>query len=282
MSLKIICSTSTSLFGMRPLQKGDFRILNANGIRHLEVTLRHKFTNPRNSEHLRALIWARENGLAVIHSGHADWDPGLDISSPDPRLRANAIAEKITCLKVVALLGGKMLVLHPSWHPMRKNDERARIGWAREGLIQLTEYARKLGVKLAPEVLAPPCLPYNARQMLELLEGTDPAWVGVCYDVNHGNLSGDPSDEIRLLGSRLIHFHISDNDGKQERHWMPFAGVIDWRAVMTAIRDIGYSGALNFEVGMAPFHDGTTIESSLEMRARVFNKLLELGGFVLN
>ena len=58
---------------------------------------------------------------------------------------------------------------------------------------------------------------------------------------------------------------------------MPFGGVVDWRRVMTAIREIDYAGALNFEVGMAPFTDGTTLEGTLRLRMRVFKRLLEMG-----
>jgi len=274
----IFPSTSSSVFGMRPLNKKDFKLLAQTDLRCLELTLRSSFTDPYDSKQIRMLEGAVKEGLVEVHSGHADWETAMDVSSPDPASRAKAIAESRTCLEVIARLGGEILVIHPSWHPIQKGEEQERARLARESILRLTEHARRLGVRLAPEVMAPPCIPYDARGMLEILEGTDPAWVGACYDVNHGNLAADPCDDIRALGQRIVHFHISDNDGRQERHWMPFAGVVDWRRVMVAVREIGYAGALNFEVGMAPFADGTTLERSLKLRLRVFERLLELAG----
>lgn len=41
--------------------------------------------------------------------------------------------------------------------------------------------------------------------------------------------------------------HISDNDGRKEKHWLPFKGLIDWPAFMTALKQVGCNGPLIYE-----------------------------------
>jgi len=272
----IFCSTSTSVFGMRPLERGDLELLRDSGIRHIELTMRAAFTGPGDRRQIDMLAQVVADGLLTVHSGHAGWSTQLDISSPNDMARETAIAHATDCIETLARLNARLLVLHPSWHPIEPGTETERIRLARQTVLQLTPVARKCGLRLAPEVLAPPCVPCNAEQMLQLLDGVDPEWVGCCYDVNHGNLRAEPASDIRALDRRIIHFHVSDNDGIKERHWMPFAGCVDWRGIMAAIRDIRYTGALNFEVGMAPFTDGTTIEHTLAERREVFARLLAM------
>lgn len=52
---------------------------------------------------------------------------------------------------------------------------------------------------------------------------------------------------MTAVGSRIKALHISDNGGVNEAHCMPGKGIIDWRQVIKAIKDINYTGTLNFE-----------------------------------
>jgi len=56
---------------------------------------------------------------------------------------------------------------------------------------------------------------------------------------------------VRTLGSRITTLHISDNDGEQERHQMPGAGVIDWAEFTALLDEIGYAGPLMYETNSA-------------------------------
>lgn len=276
MTRTILCSTSTSLFGMRPLRREDLELTRQCGIDHIELAIRPNFSDPNDPDQTALLERAVANGVITIHSGHTDWSPALDISVADRPPRSAALEIIRNGIDILARLGGKVLVFHPSQPPMATGDVSDRLAAARETIIELTDHARRRGVRLAPEIMAPPCVPNMSEQAVTLLAGTDPAWVGICFDVNHGNLSADPARAIRALGSRIIHYHISDNDGVAERHWMPFEGVIDWPGVMAAIRETGYAGALNYEVGMAPFDDDATLERTLRERRVVFDRLMAL------
>jgi sugar phosphate isomerase/epimerase len=83
--------------------------------------------------------------------------------------------------------------------------------------------------------------------LLAIIGDLDPNGVGACLDVNHANLRENPADTVRWLGHRLLTLHISDNDGVDERHWMPGRGVINWLEFLGALEDSAYSGTLVYE-----------------------------------
>ena len=71
---------------------------------------------------------------------------------------------------------------------------------------------------------------------------------GLCLDTGHLNLiSQDMPGYIRTLGSRIKTLHLHDNDGVNDEHQAPYTGIIPWKAIMEALRDVGYQGTLNFE-----------------------------------
>jgi sugar phosphate isomerase/epimerase len=71
--------------------------------------------------------------------------------------------------------------------------------------------------------------------------------LGVCCDVNH-LFKEAPQQFIERLGSRIVTTHISDNDGTDEKHWLPGNGIIQWDAVIDALVRVGYRGPIMHEV----------------------------------
>ena len=77
--------------------------------------------------------------------------------------------------------------------------------------------------------------------------------LGACWDTAHGNLNAPPRDNtqyesILALGERLYALHVSDNFGRG-LHWhtFPFNGCVNFDSVLSALVEIGYRGAFNFE-----------------------------------
>ena len=70
-----------------------------------------------------------------------------------------------------------------------------------------------------------------------------------CLDIGHAVLVREQPDEfIRRLGNkRLKCIHVHDVDGTNDLHTLPFFGITDWNAVMSALAEIGYNGDLTFE-----------------------------------
>ena len=61
-----------------------------------------------------------------------------------------------------------------------------------------------------------------------------------------------PEWDVYMLKGRIRHTHFSDNDALTNVHWRPGQGKINWKAVMKALQDTGYNGAINFELEDVP------------------------------
>jgi sugar phosphate isomerase/epimerase len=93
----------------------------------------------------------------------------------------------------------------------------------------------------------------SAASMLRLLDHVASPALGMNFDPSHMFPCGDmPQLAIRDLGERIFHCHFSDNDALTNAHWRPGCGKIDWRAVMEALRDVGFNGTVSVELEDVP------------------------------
>ena len=82
--------------------------------------------------------------------------------------------------------------------------------------------------------------------MLQLLEANP--YLRSCFDTNH-LLQEDPLVFIEALKEKIVTLHVSDYDFINERHWLPGDGLLDWKAVMKKLDEIGYRGVFMYETG---------------------------------
>jgi sugar phosphate isomerase/epimerase len=93
----------------------------------------------------------------------------------------------------------------------------------------------------------------NAAGMLRIFDHVPSPALGVNFDPSHLYSAGEiPHVVIYQLADRILHCHFSDNDGLTNAHWRPGKGKIDWRAILVALRDIGYDGTLSIELEDVP------------------------------
>jgi sugar phosphate isomerase/epimerase len=187
---------------------------------------------------------ARELGIEVwsYHLPYADgWDPSV----LDEIAREEAASNVRYVIDLCASWGIGTIVYHPSFEPIPPEDRAARLALCRQTLRRLGTYAVSKGARLAVECLPRTCLGNSADEIMYLLE--DSEGLMVCCDVNH-LFQEAPEDFIGRLGSRIATTHISDNDGIDERHWLPGQGLINWPAVIDALKTVGYKGPLMYEV----------------------------------
>ncbi len=93
----------------------------------------------------------------------------------------------------------------------------------------------------------------NTDGALRLLEQVDHPALGVNFDPSHTFPVGDfPNHSIYRLGSRIKHCHASDNDAVTNVHWRPGMGKIDWRAMLQALKDVGFDGVISIELEDVP------------------------------
>lgn len=171
-----------------------------------------------------------------------------------PRLKCSETERIRTSLEVAQMVGAKALRVQAvgydgSTH-VDKLVERSRAEYA-----AAIEMAREAGVRIWVELHAGLIVP-SASATRRLLEGLDPDWVGAVFDPGNMVREGFENWQMaaELLGPYLQHVHVKncvvrrDDDGKWTHQDSALAGgVVDWPAVMRALKSVGYDGYLHME-----------------------------------
>lgn len=209
--------------------------------------------------------WSKKYSVE-LWSIHLPFSPfsQLDISSHT--LSGNTVAYLSELIKKASDIGIDKFVLHTSGEPIVEEERKERMSWAKESLCLLSEVARKSGAMIAVEDLPRSCLGRNIDEVKELISVSSD--LRVCFDTNH-LLQDDPLDFARELGDKIITVHISDYDKINERHWLPGEGIINWTAMLTVLKEIGYKGCWMYEV---PFACPKTIIRSRDLTCEDFVK----------
>lgn len=201
-----------------------------------------------------SLSWDKEAVLDVVldnpnvefWSVHAPYGRHFDPSSPDEESRAGALAGFADAVDVARRLGAKIVVAHPGADVAYDAPRERRLEFAAETLKEAADLAGEAGIRLAVEPLPLSEIGNTLDEVFWILDRIDRPNVGINFDTNHLFPPEAIPDLIRRVGPRLLSVHISDQDGV-ERHWLPFEGTMDWRAVLTVLDELGYSGPLVYE-----------------------------------
>ena len=184
-------------------------------------------------------------------------DQGRDLSNSDQAIRQQAVDYVKRACDLAAGVGAPLVIVVPSLvgkvapagdHPDEETwMQAAEDEWkyAVESVSEAAQYAEKVNVLLAVEPINryETYLVNTAEQALQFVVETDSRMVRVHLDTFHMNIEeSDPSGAIRQVGDFLVNVHIADNNRQAVGR-----GGIDFRAIMQALYDIGYSRSLAME-----------------------------------
>lgn len=226
----------------RDITEDTFAAIGAAGLSTVEI-------NGTGHDFDAFARWANRYGIA-LWSRHLPYSPftEMDIALADRAQRQKIVDFHANLIKEGANAGIKTFVLHPSTPITENMPRQERKKYAMDTLDRLAEIAHKEGAVIAVEDMILSCLGNSAQELKELISVNDK--LRVCFDVNH-LFNNTHKEFVEILGDKIVHTHISDYDFVEERHWFPGEGKIDWPQVYGALRDAGYSGVWNYEVGLA-------------------------------
>jgi D-psicose/D-tagatose/L-ribulose 3-epimerase len=190
---------------------------------------------------------ARDNDIAM--TANLGPPPQQNLSSPDPAIRraGRAFFEKTLTnlgkLDIHVICGG----IYSYWpvdysKPVDKAGDRAR---GIEGISGIADFAANLGVNLCLEVLNrfENHVLNTAEEGAAFVREVGKPNVKVHLDTFHMNIEEDSfGDAIRAAGPLLGHFHVGENNRR-----VPGKGRLPWHEIGTALREIGYDGAVVLE-----------------------------------
>lgn len=130
-----------------------------------------------------------------------------------------------------------------------------------EGIAGLVKTAEERGITIAIENTG---REDYIRFVFSRLESPH---LGFCYDSSHHRIYGQGRlDLLASLAARVVCTHLSDNDGRQDCHWLPGEGIIDFRPISALLAAAGYQAALTLEVTRGE-QDGATPPAQFLARA---------------
>lgn len=226
----------------------DLAAMKANGLNYLEVDwLFPSEATPAEIEKWAGAIKERCDRAGItVWTVHIPYGGAYDISQAGDSARREAVRLSAQDMETSArLLAPKRFVIHPSAEPIADEEREARIAASRRSLAELAAKAAGYGIPLLVENLPRTCLGNNSGELLRIIDGIDNT--GICFDVNH-LLGESHASFIANTRGRIGTTHMSDYDGRDEKHWLPGEGVIDWTALLRGLHETGYHGPFIYEV----------------------------------
>lgn len=210
-----------------------------------------------SSEHITSLL-EREGSPEKIGTDFANfcWQHGIKIPQAHMVFPSNIVSDSGAIdliekqIKMLSAMGVRAAVLHGDHldgtalsyeEKIEKNIEAFRTLAERVGECSLTvciENLQRIFVSI--------------DEILYVLDRVGSDLFGICLDTGHLNLTATSSQREFILkaGSRLKALHIADNDRSRDQHIAPFGiGTVDFAEVVDALREIGYDGLFNYEIG---------------------------------
>jgi len=236
----------------------SFQRFAALGWRDLEVSAEHGKMATQDENWRARLSDLRklcEREGITLWQMHAPLE--LDVADPDPQKREEDIDTATKWVEYAHELGLPYLVIHPGGKQRAQSDDEKEeiIAFNLNAFGRLAEVASKFGVKFCLENMQERIgqekwrLGARISDINELIDAVGSDALGICFDSSHANVTKlDMSQAIHECGERLLATHISDNDGSGDQHKLPFSGNIDWKSVVSALKDIGYAGLFNLEI----------------------------------
>ncbi len=229
-----------------------FEEYEKNGVKYCELSI----TNPAVLEKspvetcpLGVVETAARHGV-TFWSFHLPFSRKLhpaNLDESDDR-EAMIILEKYT--RIALEMGIKIVVIHPSSEPNEDKERPALLERTIENLAYLSNICRESGAVLAVEDLPRTCLCNHSDEMLKILRAVPE--LQMTFDTNHISQQPNPVFLQALLDGgmrgRIETIHISDYDGGNERHRLPFDGNNDWAEIARLLDELDYRGVAMYEL----------------------------------
>lgn len=154
-------------------------------------------------------------------------------------------------IECTAEAGGEICVIHPDNN--KTVEENAQMYW------DLLPFAKGCNVKIATENMwnwdnekghssFAACA--TGESFCAHIDAVNDPYLVACLDLGHAEMKGSGDGAVNMiqaLGHRLQALHIHDNDCLHDSHQIPFSMNMDFDAIVTALKEIGYTGYFTLE-----------------------------------
>lgn len=259
-SLRLGAATYTYLWDL-PIDDA-IRRLAGLGFRHVELMAAPPHLWPRDVDRLRReqlRNLCNSLGVEIVSINPTFLD--LNLASPNPGIREESIRQLQEAADLASDLGAKVLVsVSGQRHPLIAPSQQWLWNTVKESIHRCLEHCVKRGIHLGLEngwtVIN------RAQQMVQMAREIDNPSFGIVYDVANAAMVHSPTDGLKMIGSHLIHVHLSDTDYRTWKHNPVGDGVVNFSQVAQTLREIGYEGVSILEITHPQDSDGAMTRSA--------------------
>lgn len=237
---------AVSSCGNKALDEQGFLSMKEQGIDAIEISLR----NYDDFDYKKVKENADKYGVK-LWSLHLPFMPfsEIDPSALDRMAKFGTIRKFAEIIKKGSEIGIDKFIIHPSSEPIEDKYREERMLSSMSSLYRLADIAAEEGSVICVENLPRTCLGKNSYEIKKLVAVNSK--LRVCFDTNH-LLKEDIGEFIKNVGSKIVTVHVSDYDFKDEKHWLPGEGDIDWQKLYNDLLAVGYNGMWLYELGFKP------------------------------
>jgi hexulose-6-phosphate isomerase len=198
---------------------------------------------------------AEQNGLVIPTLGvWSLWENNLLSDQKEVREKAKNIVR--FQLHAARLMGADTILVVPGYVGTEFASKPERIRYdiayerAREVFSELSRDAEREGVRIGIENVWNRFL-LSPLETARLVDEVNSPWFGVYFDVGNVIYIGYPEQWIEILGKRIFKIHLSDYRRDQAGLGAfvdLFAGDVDFKAVVKALKTAGYDDWLTLEM----------------------------------
>jgi sugar phosphate isomerase/epimerase len=140
---------------------------------------------------------------------------------------------------------------------------------------ELKDHCREKQVRICVENLPDYPDVYQTEMFDRLFERYDAAFMGICFDTGHGNVtSPDKLYFARRYIDRLFIVHMHDNHAKSDEHLIPFEGNFDWEGFAEVLVKSPYQLPYLLEINERDADENVFFRKVLEAGKKI-NALVE-------
>ncbi len=235
---------------------GELTLAQRIGATHLEI-----LPDWRSYPDPTELVGRVADAGLTVHSAHGCWGGQtikarqVDLGSLDPEIRTESLADIRSCIAWVRQAGGSFLVVHPGGLA-DPSEQMARRAALVESLASLAIVANGAGIMLCVENMPPGVYPGTTMaDLAEIVAEVSSSSVALAMDTGHAYIAASTAQEndnslqttTEAAGQWLATTHVHDNNGRQDVHWPPGLGGIDWDRWISHLDAIDYRGVIMLE-----------------------------------
>jgi len=153
------------------------------------------------------------------------------------------LVQTVSAVKATNLLGGGILILNTE-----RSSSPEQFSQIAKRMTVLCELAEQYKVYIAIEP-EPLLVIGDTRDMLRLLDAVGSDRLRVNLDIGHSYCAGeDVARTIRILGDRIVHYHIEDIEDRLHKHLLPGDGDMPIRQIVETALATGFDGFFTIDL----------------------------------